>query len=195
MYAECVHVCVWLRLVSRLWRWRLYIEGSCPVCQRALSATLFSDKALVKGLTPTGHGCWGERAAAALQTYSPAGGGYLSPPSPLLRLADTLNSHHHHPQGRPYLTLSLHARSCLSTHIGITHRLQPFTVSVGKPQTQYHFNVHAAEPDLVSDRERIVLENRCFYRKSMNMMDRIVDMNIFFVLQIKLRKKFADCAE
>lgn len=47
-------------------------------CQRALSATLFPDKAVVKGLTPAGHGCWGERAAAALQTYSPAGGGYLS---------------------------------------------------------------------------------------------------------------------
>lgn len=63
----------------RLQRWRLYIEGSCPVCQRALSATLFSDKALVKGLTPTGHGCWGgERASVALQPYSPAGRGYLS---------------------------------------------------------------------------------------------------------------------
>lgn len=50
-------VCVGLGTVIRLWRWCLCIEGSCPVCQRALSATLFSDKASVKGLTPTGHGC------------------------------------------------------------------------------------------------------------------------------------------
>lgn len=74
--------CVWVRmclgLATGLWMWCSYIEESCPVCQRALSATLFSDKALVKGLTPAGHGCWGERAAAALQTHSPAGGDYLS---------------------------------------------------------------------------------------------------------------------
>ena len=58
-------VCVCLEVVIRLWRWCLCIEGSCPVCQRALSATLFSDKASVKGLTPTGHGCWGRVVAAA----------------------------------------------------------------------------------------------------------------------------------
>lgn len=48
----------------------MYIEGSCPACQRALSATLFSDKALVKGLTPAGHGCWGGGGGGGYQQHS-----------------------------------------------------------------------------------------------------------------------------
>ena len=119
-YAECVdlHVCVKLRLVMRPWRWRLYIEGSCPVCQRALSATLFSDKALVKGLTPTGHGCWGGESSSSTPDLLACRRRLSQPPSPLLRLADTLHHNQHHPRGRPYLTLSQYVRSCLSTHTG-----------------------------------------------------------------------------
>lgn len=48
-------------LMTRPGRWCLSVKRSCPACQRALSATLFSDKALVKELTPAGHGCWGGR--------------------------------------------------------------------------------------------------------------------------------------
>lgn len=53
----------------------LCTEGSGPVCQRALLATLFSDKALVKGLTPVGHGCWGSGGRGGQQQQQ-----YSSPP-------------------------------------------------------------------------------------------------------------------
>lgn len=89
-------VCVCFEVVIRLWRWCLCIEGSCPVCQRALSATLFSDKASVKGLTPTGHGCWGRVVVRGEQQQQlssclalPAEKRLSEPPSPLLRLVDS----------------------------------------------------------------------------------------------------------
>lgn len=117
----CVCVCVYLGMVTKLRRLRLYIEGSCPACQRALLATLFSDKAAVKGLTPTGHGCWGGERSSHTPALLACRRKLSQPPSPLLRPADTLHHHrrrrHHHPQGRPYLTLSQHARSRFATHI------------------------------------------------------------------------------
>lgn len=127
-------------------RWRLYIEGSCPVCQRALSATLFSDKALVKGLTPTGHGCWGGESSSSTPDLLACRRRLSQPPSPLLGLANTLHRNHRHPRGRPYLTLSQHVRSCLSTHTH-TARKQPFVESVGKRQNRQHREkVCRAEP-------------------------------------------------
>lgn len=97
--------------------------GACVLrglvrCQRALSATLFPDKAVVKGLTPAGHGCWGGESSSSTPDLLACRRRLSQPPSPLLRLADTL---HHHPQGRPFLTLSQHLHSCLSTH---THTKQ-----------------------------------------------------------------------
>lgn len=115
-YAQGTHVCLF-RDVMRLWRWCLYIEGSCPVCQRALLATLISDKALLKGFTPTGHGCWGEESSSSSPATLACRRRLSEPPSPLLRLVNTL---HHHLQGRPYLTLSQHVHNCLPEHHGRT---------------------------------------------------------------------------
>lgn len=132
VFAGCTHLCVCLGVVIRLWRWCLCIEGSCPVCQRALSATLFSDKASVKGLTPTGHGCrrrvvgGGEQQQQQQRLSSclvlPAEKRLSEPPSPLLRLVDSL---HRHPGGRPYLTLSQHVHSWHATHTSSCKQKKP----------------------------------------------------------------------
>lgn len=90
----------------------------------------------------------GERAAAALQTYSPAGGGYLShlvqSSGWLIPSTATTTTHGE----KPYLTSSLHLHSCLSTHTG---RATEDNLSWGvkeKSQNLQHLKVYTALPVL-----------------------------------------------
>lgn len=87
----------------------------------------------------------GERAAAALQTYSPAGGGYLShlvhsSGWPIPSTATTAT----HGEGHIWPYLSMCAAVYQHTH---TAKKQPFADSVGKRQNRQHREkVCRAEP-------------------------------------------------
>lgn len=82
-------------LMTRPGRWCLSVKRSCPACQRALSATLFSDKALVKELTPAGHGCWGGESSSSTPDLLACRSRLSQPPSLLPGLSITIHSRYH----------------------------------------------------------------------------------------------------
>lgn len=122
------------RLLTRLWRWRLYIEGSCPVSEGPFGYSL-PRQSCGEGAHSSRTWLLGGESSSSTPDLLACRRRLSQPPSPLLRLADTL---HHHPQGRPFLTLSQHLHSCLSTHTH-TQNKQPFMESLKKKKTSQNW--------------------------------------------------------
>lgn len=148
------------RLLTRLWRWRLYIEGSCPVSEGPFGYSL-PRQSCGEGAHSSRTWLLGGESSSSTPDLLACRRRLSQPPSPLLRLADTL---HHHPQGRPFLTLSQHLHSCLSTHTH-TQNKQPFMESLKKK----NISKLAAQPcqswNWILQGEKKALTHRIWERK------------------------------
>lgn len=167
------------RLLTRLWRWRLYIEGSCPVSEGPFGYSL-PRQSCGEGVHSSRTWLLGGESSSSTPDLLACRRRLSQPPSPLLRLADTL---HHHPQGRPFLTLSQHLHSCLSTHTH-TQNKQPFMESLKKKK---HLEIGGTALSVL----KLDITG---WEKSINTPNLREKMNLYFYYELNCKKSVYFCS-
>lgn len=167
------------RLLTRLWRWRLYIEGSCPVSEGPFGYSL-PRQSCGEGAHSSRTWLLGGESSSSTPDLLACRRRLSQPPSPLLRLADTL---HHHPQGRPFLTLSQHLHSCLSTHTH-TQNKQPFMESLKKKK---HLKIGGTALSVL----KLDITG---WEKSINTPNLREKMNLYFYYELNCKKSVYFCS-